>query len=254
VTALTILNIFPVQLNVNGDGGNVLALRRRLEWAGFSANVVEAQPGTDWWTERPDIVHIGGGTIAAQRTILDDLLSGRDQMLEWAAAGVSILGVAGGYHLLLDEVQFSDGEEPRAGLGLLGGRSSAAATRVSEYTVAEADGALVHGYQNSGQLVDLAPETTPWGSIIAGVGNRTAAGTEGAVSGTVLGSNLNGPLLARNPLVADAILTRAARRRGLEYKTTAHHTHVDAIANQASTVIRDRLGVAARVAAQPNRK
>jgi hypothetical protein len=55
-------------------------------------------------------------------------------------------------------------------------------------------------------------------------------------------------------MVADAILTRAARRRGLEYTTTAHHTHVDAIANQASTIIRDRLGVAARVAAQPNRK
>jgi CobQ-like glutamine amidotransferase family enzyme len=254
MTALTILNIFPVQLNVNGDGGNVLALRRRLEWAGLTANVIEAQPGTEWWTERPDIVHIGGGTIAAQRTILDDLLAGRDQMAEWAADGVSILGVAGGYHLLLDEIQFSDGETPRAGLGLIGGRSTVTAPRVSEYTVAEADGALVHGYQNSGQLVDLAAGTIPWGSIIAGVGNRTIAGTEGAVNGTVLGSNLNGPLLPRNPLVADAILTRATRRRELEYVTTANHAHVDAVANQASTVIRARLGVAARDAAQPNRK
>jgi hypothetical protein len=55
-------------------------------------------------------------------------------------------------------------------------------------------------------------------------------------------------------LVADAILTRATRRRELEYVTTAHHAHVDAVANQASTVIRDRLGVATRVASKPNRK
>ena len=248
MTPITILNLFPAQLNVNGDSGNVLALRRRLDWAGVPVRVVDAELGTPWWNQRPDIVHLGGGTIAAQRAVLNELRDGRDQMLEWAAEGVSVLGVAGGFHLLLDEIQFPGDNATLPGLGLLRGRSSAAETRVSEYTVVEADGELVHGYQNSGQLVDLDPEALPWGRIVAGVGNRTAPGTEGAVSGTVLGTNLNGPLLPRNPLVADAILSRAAARLGLDYVTTDHHAHVDALAAQASTVIRDRLGAGARVA------
>ena len=248
MTQITILNVFPAQLNVNGDSGNVLTLRRRLDWAGVPAHVVDADLGTHWWNQRPDIVHLGGGTIAAQRAVLSDLRSGRDQLLDWAADGVSILGVAGGFHLLLDHIQFPGDDAPQAGLGLLRGRSSAADTRVSEYTVVEADGELVHGYQNSGQLVDLDPDATPWGLVIAGVGNRTAPGTEGAVNGGVLGSNLNGPLLPRNPLVADAILARSAARRGLDYITTDHHAHVDSLAAQASTIIRDRLGAGARVA------
>ncbi|PRY69160.1 hypothetical protein B0I08_103368 [Glaciihabitans tibetensis] len=243
MSAITILDMYPTHLNVNGDGGNVLALTRRLQWAGIASRVERAEVGATWWDVEPDILHIGGGTIAAQKAVLADLTGARTRLHAWAADGVSILGVAGGFHLLLDEVLFPGESNSVAGVGLLGGRSLPAEERISEYMVARAGSDLVHGYQNSGQLVDLAADSTPWARVLAGVGNGAPEGTEGAVRGTVLGTSLNGPLLPRNPLVADAILAHAAARRGLEYVTGPQHAHADAVASQASAVIRERLGV-----------
>lgn len=246
---VTVLDMFPAQFNVNGDGGNVLTLIRRLQWAGITAQVISAEPHTRWWTtSTPDIVHLGGGTIGAQQAMLPHLRDGRAQLHEWAAEQVPILGVAGGYHLLLDEVRFPGAHEPVSGIGLLAGRSAPAAERVSEYTVALVDGSLVHGYQNSGQLAYLHPGTTPWGRILEGRGNGAASGTEGAITGSVTGSNLNGPLLPRNPIVADALIRDATARLGIEYRIGGQHQRVDAIANQASAVIRHRLGATKRLA------
>lgn len=249
MSTITILDMYPSMLNVNGDGGNVLALTRRLQWAGVTSRVIRAKVGSKWFTTQPDIVHIGGGTVAAQQAVRGDLVAAAPYLKRWAADEVSILGVAGGFHLLLDEIHFPGATSAVAGLGLLGGSSAPAETRISEYLIGRAGKELVYGYQNSGQVVDLESRTTSWAQVLVGVGNRTTSGTEGAVSGSVLGTNLNGPLLPRNPVVADVILTRAASRQGIEYTTTERHAHADAVAQHAAAVVHERVGASAQLSA-----
>lgn len=239
MTALVLLDLLPASMDVNGDRGNVLALRRRLSWAGIDA---EVRTGDDprWWTSRPDLVHVGGPTVAGQRAALALVGSRRRQLRDWAAEGVPVLGVAGGFHLLLDRLLLPGDHEPTEGLGLLRGSSRPGPSRVSGFAVVSTALGTVHGYHNLGQEAVLEAGTEPWGTVLLGAGNEQGGTGEGAASGGVVGTNLNGPLLPRNPRVADAMLGAAAARRGLDYRTTERHRAVDELAERANAVLRAR--------------
>lgn len=239
MTALVVLDLLPAAMDVNGDRGNVLTLRRRLGWAGIE---VEVRTGDEprWWAARPDLVHVGGPTVAGQRAALALVGPRRQQLQDWAAEGVPVLGVAGGFHLLLDRLLLPGEHEPRQGLGLLRGRSSPGAARVSGFAVVSTALGTVHGYHNLGQEAVLEAGSEPWGHVLLGAGNEQGGTGEGATRGSVVGTNLNGPLLPRNPRVADAMLAAAAAQRGFDYRTTAQHRAVDDLAERANAVLRAR--------------
>jgi CobQ-like glutamine amidotransferase family enzyme len=239
MTALIVLDLLPAAMDVNGDRGNVLALRRRLGWAGIAVEVVTGDD-PQWWAARPDLVHVSGPTVAGQRAALALVGPQRQRLQDWAAEGVPVLGVAGGFHLLLDALLLPGDGEPTAGLGLLRGSSRPSPSRVSGFAVVSTALGTVHGYHNLGQEAVLEAGTEPWGRVLLGVGNEQGGAGEGATGGGVVGTNLNGPLLPRNPRVADALLAAAAARRGLDYRRTERHRAVDELAERANAVLRAR--------------
>jgi lipid II isoglutaminyl synthase (glutamine-hydrolysing) len=238
VTRVVLLDLLPAGMDVNGDRGNVLALRRRLGWAGIDATVVTGDDPR-WWAADPDLVHVGGPSVAGQRAALARLSGQRAALHERVADGVPVLGVAGGFHLLLDRLLLPGDREPVAGLGLLRG-SSRPAARVSGFAVVETAVGRVHGYHNLGQEALLDEGTAPWGRVLLGAGNAQGRSDEGAASGRVVGTNLHGPLLPRNPRVADELLGVAAARRGIDYRPGEPHRAVDRIAERANAVLHAR--------------
>src|SRR5699024_1813306 len=83
---VVILNLFPAHADLNGDRGNVLALRQRLVWSGIPVEVLDIHAGDGWPQTVPDIVHLGGGTVAAQRAMLPSLVPEASRLADWADA------------------------------------------------------------------------------------------------------------------------------------------------------------------------
>ncbi|MHB1235187.1 MAG: type 1 glutamine amidotransferase [Microbacteriaceae bacterium] len=238
---LLILDLFAQHFNVNGDCGNVLCLRRRLEWAGIPVEVREIGADDQWPSSPPDLVHIGGGSVAAQAAALPDLMAHRSQLVDWVDAGVPMLAVAGGFQLAMESVQLT-GPEDVPSLGIFSGSSAAVETRISSFAVVTTPLGLIFGYQNLGQSVLLADEQLPFGEVLHGTGNAFSPGTEGAVRQNAIGTNVHGPVLPKNPALADRLIRLALDRRGgPEYLHGESHTKADHYAVMGNETIIDRL-------------
>jgi CobQ-like glutamine amidotransferase family enzyme len=193
---LTISHLYPDLLRTYGDRGNVLALRRRAEWRGFSVDVVsvsrgEAIPG---WT---NIVLIGGGTDRIQELIGGDLIAHRHELEKLIARGATVVGICGGYQLLGIQYTAADGTAIE-GLGFLDVTTEAGAARIIGRVkgVAALGGRRfdLYGFENHGGRTTLGPRARPLASVGRGRGNNGRDRTEGAVQGTVIGTYLHGPV------------------------------------------------------------
>jgi lipid II isoglutaminyl synthase (glutamine-hydrolysing) len=215
--SLSIAVVFPDLLGTYGDGGNGLVLARRASWRGIEVVLVDA-PSTRPLPEA-DIYCIGGGEDGPEVRAAE--LLRRDGAINRAVdRSAVVLGVCAGYQLLGHS--FPDSlDRPHPGLGLLDitTRKGTGARAVGD-VIATADsnaprpvGAdrlpALTGFENHGAVTTLGPDARPLAQVIKGVGNGGGDGSEGAWSGRVLGSYLHGPLLARNPAVADLLLTWA---------------------------------------------
>ena len=239
-----ILNVFPRHFDVNGDSGNALALARRLEWAGFEFERLEVDPGDAWPGEAPDAVLIGGGTVAAQREALPVLLAERDRVRDWLAAGVPVVAVGGGFALVADTVTLPEEETPRAGLGLFRGTARASAHRAGPVLMASERGGVFAGFVNLRQTVEPAAGVRPLATLLSPAPDALWPASEGVDEGALLGSHSHGPLLARNPALADDVIRRALARTGRaeEYATGERHARVDALAAESLARLREQLG------------
>lgn len=213
-TALVIVVVHPDLLGTYGDGGNGIVLARRAAWRGIDVELVQAH--SDEPLPTGDLYCLGGGEDAPQVRAAESLRG--DGVLERAhAAGAVVFGVCAGYQLL--GVDFPDAAgTAHAGLGLLDvstrkgfGRRAVgelvASVRVEGPTVADG-GRLppLTGFENHGGVTTLGRGAAPFAKVVTGVGNGSGDGTEGAWSGRVLGTYLHGPVLARNPRLADLLL------------------------------------------------
>jgi CobQ-like glutamine amidotransferase family enzyme len=200
--------LYPELLGTYGDGGNATVLARRLEWRGIGAEIVEVTAGEA--TPRScDVYLLGGGEDGPQTLAARELLGSR-ALHRAVDDGAAVLAVCAGFQLLGTSFVGPDGA-PHEGLGLLdvsttrgdGGR------RVGEIVV-EADPELglpeLTGYENHACVTALGPTGRPLGKVSVGYGNDSGDGTEGAVAGRIVGTYLHGPVLARNPALADHIL------------------------------------------------
>jgi len=194
--------IFPELLGTYGDGGNALVLARRLERRGIPNRVLEI--GIDDPVPRKAAIYLlGGGEDAPQFTALDALRTSGALTAAVDAEAV-VLAVCAGFQLVGTSLSGPDGGIVE-GLGLL----DAATTRAESRLVGEV---AVHDDQlGTGWLVGFENHrgvTTP-GPGAAPLGARTpdrGFATDGAVHGRVVGTYLHGPVLARNPLLADRLL------------------------------------------------
>ncbi|KZC94823.1 MULTISPECIES: type 1 glutamine amidotransferase [Clavibacter] len=208
---LRILHLYPEELGINGDRGNVTVLVERARIRGIRTEVVRHAPGGGHPGDA-DIVFAGSGPLSAQRTVLPDLVSHAAHLVALQASGVPLLAVGGGLQLLGETVRLVDGGE-LVGAGVLPIRTQLTAARqVGDLVVDTADGELV-GYENHGSTLDIRTHA-PLGAVRAGSGN--GGGQEGVRIGSSIGTHLGGPVLALNPRLADELLAAALARHGRE--------------------------------------
>jgi CobQ-like glutamine amidotransferase family enzyme len=212
--SLTIAVVFPDLLGTYGDGGNGLVLTRRASWRGIEVELLEA-PSTRPLPEA-DIYCIGGGEDGPEVRAAE--LLGRDGAINRAVdRGAVVLGVCAGFQLLGHS--FPDSlDRPHPGLGLLDvtTRKGTGARAVGDViATAHSDAPrlaggdrlpALTGFENHGAVTTVGENARPLAQVIKGIGNGGGDGSEGAWSGRVLGTYLHGPVLARNPALADLLL------------------------------------------------
>jgi CobQ-like glutamine amidotransferase family enzyme len=197
--------VFPELLGTYGDGGNAVVLAQRLRWRGLEAEVVRIA-ATEPLPRDCDIYVLGGGEDAPQTYATERL----DEMGFKAVveAGAVVLAVCAGLQLVGRTFTGSDGESVE-GLGLLDCTTRPRGSRMIGELVVEptaVDLPLLTGFENHGGITSVGPDAVPLGRVKAGFGNGSD-GVEGAVMGRVLGTYLHGPALARNPALADLLLS-----------------------------------------------
>lgn len=211
-------HLYPRQMNIYADRGNIAVLARRLEWRGLELDVEGIEIGETIEPARFDMFYLGGGQDRDQEVVAEDLVRHKTTALHRAAAdGAPILCVCGGYQLAGAGYTGQDGRR-MPGIELLDVDTVAGPTRLIGDIVIEAelDGARreVVGFENHAGRTSLGPRARPLGQVVAGHGNNGEDRSEGAVSGRVIGTYLHGPLLPKNPWLADIVLGWALEHSG----------------------------------------
>jgi CobQ-like glutamine amidotransferase family enzyme len=236
---LTIVSLLPRLLDTNGDAANARVLAQRARWAGIPADVVPVNTVADL-PDTVDLVVIGSGTDADLHATRDELLPLADAVRSWLDRGVPVLAVGTGWELLSEGLDLAGGHTVD-GLGLVSGRASARSARATDDIVVDTEDIRLIGFENHARGYTGAAR--PLGRVQAGTGNGD--GTEGTVDGSLIGTHLHGPVLARNPRLADLMLAIACTARGLTPAASAHATAVDGIAEAARSQVAVRLGLSA---------
>jgi CobQ-like glutamine amidotransferase family enzyme len=226
-----ILQLFPELTDVNGDAQNALVLARRAQWAGEDARVETLPLGERPGAERPAAVVLGSSVDSALPRLRDALRDLREVLVEWLDGGVPLLAVGTGLELLGSEIRL--GEDLLDGIGLLPLTTEPLAVRVADDLVVDAPEGRLVGYENHSRGVRLDPGVEPLGVVVRGVAD--GRGVDGVRHRGVVGTRLHGPVLAKNPALADALLTRAFGRPIRPDSDTAR------AADAAAAAIRDRL-------------
>ncbi|UIP58553.1 type 1 glutamine amidotransferase [Agromyces marinus] len=242
--SLTIVSLLPSLQNTNGDAENAAVLAARARWAGLDA-VVAAVERVEDLPERVDAVVLGSGSDASLDRSRQALLGLHDHLRRWGTEGVPILAVGTGWELLSWGIELPDGSTVE-GLGIVAGRAVPAAARIAGDLVVKASGGLgtLIGFENHARDY-VGAEASPIGRVQAGTGNGRGSGQEGVRMGDVLGTHLHGPVLAKNPRLADLMLARMCERAGLDYRPGERTARVDEYAEAARSAQLRAAGVAA---------
>lgn len=200
---IRVLRVLPDELNVHGDAENALVLARRAEWAGVEAAVVDLRPGGSTPGFRPDVLIVGSGTDPMLDHAAALLAPLADSLRGWVADGVPLLAVGTGFELLTEEVRTGTGTVP--GLGVFPATVAPLPARATGDLAVRGSAGVVIGFENHARGVELLDGAAPLGTVQAGIGN--GGGSEGCVAGRALGTHLHGPVLARNPRLANDVLS-----------------------------------------------
>lgn len=209
---IRVAHLYPAHLNIYADRGNIAVLTRRAEARGHRLAVTPVGPGDALPPGDHDLVYIGGGQDREQALVAPDLASRAEVLREAVAGGVALLAVCGGYQLLGRGYRGRDGSW-MSGAGLFPHETVAGELRMIGDVLLDCDldGARfqVAGFENHAGRTLLDPGATPLGRVVHGFGNDGGSGWEGCRVGTALGTYLHGPLLPRNPRLADWLLEQA---------------------------------------------
>jgi CobQ-like glutamine amidotransferase family enzyme len=217
--SLQLVWLYPEQMSIYGDRGNIIALQRRCEWRGITLSVVSLTVGSavDW--SSVDLAFFGGGQDSGQALIADDLLNRQGNALTHAIHdGLVMLAICGGYQLLGHSFLTHTGEHI-PGVGAIDVTTEASTQRMIGNCVVEVSGTLAEaspylvGFENHSGRTRHGPEVTTLGRTLVGYGDNGQDGCAGVVSHNTFGCYLHGSLLPKNPHLADHLLTLALQRR-----------------------------------------
>ena len=209
-------HLYPDYLNIYADRGNIAVLEQRAAWRGVELSVEAIGVGDRVEPGAHDLYYVGGGQDREQALVARDLAA-KAGLAEAVAAGAAVLAVCGGYQLLGRFYRERSGAE-LPGVGLLPLHTVAGERRMIGDVLVECElepgqRRTLAGFENhAGQtLLDAGAE--PLGRVVAGFGNDGESGFEGCRVGRAIGTYLHGPLLPRNPWLADWLLRQALAHR-----------------------------------------
>ena len=214
---LKICHMYPDVLNLYGDGGNIICMKKRLNWRGIEASVTKLPIGERASLADFDIVFIGGGQDFEQEVLLDDLHRGKDREIMSAIDdGVVFLTICGGYQMMGSYYETYDGKRCDF-IGALDLYTVGSKQRmIGNYKFRCADdagGSVVVGFENHSGKTYLGAGAKPLGQALAGFGNNGEDGTEGVRHKNLFGCYCHGPMLPKNPAFCDMLLQTALERR-----------------------------------------
>ncbi|HEX6701443.1 MAG TPA: hypothetical protein VF101_12005 [Gaiellaceae bacterium] len=214
-------HLYPDYLNIYADRGNMAVLERRAAWRGHELTIEAVGMGDAIRPDAYDLLYVGGGQDREQILVARDLAEKASQVVEAHAGGVAVLAVCGGYQLLGRGYRGFHGED-MPGVGLFPLETVAGDRRLIgdvllECELSPGERRTVAGFENHAGRTRLDPGAVPLGRVVAGFGNDGESGFEGCRLGRAIGTYLHGPLLPRNPRLADWLLAQAlAHARGTD--------------------------------------
>lgn len=219
MSSLHLVHLYPKEMNIYGDTGNRLVLTKRLTWRGIDVKTSLIGIG-DTIPSDATIILGGGGQDAGQQAVETDLLKKADTLRSMAKDGVVMLMVCGLYQLFGRRFVTHEGVEI-AGIGILPLETIASDTRMIGNTVFNTPFGEVVAYENHSGKTWLDDTQTALATVIKGAGNNGEDKTEGCIIHNVFGTYGHGPILSKNPQLADELLKRALVYAGQNPQLTA---------------------------------
>ena len=208
---LRILHLYPREMNIYGDWGNVLTILRRAQWHGLEVQLLEHHPGKPF-PKDVDMVIGGGGQDSGQSIVVDDLQAISDELHRLADDNVPMLMICGMYQLFGRFFKTKEGIVI-PGIGIFKAETHGGPKRLIGNVVTDTPFGEMLGYENHSGLTLLDDDQPALGRIMKGAGNNGEDKTEGAIYKCVFGTYLHGSLLPKNPEFADALIEAAALRK-----------------------------------------
>lgn len=207
---LVIGHFYPELLNLYGDKGNIITLEKRAKWRDIEVEIKEINIDCQVDFSGLDIVFIGGGSDREQLIALEKLYAMKEALKEYAENDGVILGICGGYHMLGNYCYI--GGEKREGLSVVDIYTDNGDGRLTSNVVMDTPFGVAVGFESHSGRTYIG-NNTPLGNVVYGNGNNKEDKTEGVIYKNVIGTNLYGPLLPKNPQITDYIIKKALERK-----------------------------------------
>ncbi|MBR0134025.1 glutamine amidotransferase [Candidatus Saccharibacteria bacterium] len=205
---INILHLYPKEMNLYGDHGNILSIIRRCEWRGIKTNVIHYEPG-DKLPEKVDIIFGGGGQDSGQGKIEKDLAKIGPWLKDKIEHDTPALLICGLYQLAGHYFETSEGQKIE-GCNIIDITTIGGPTRlIGNITINTPEFGEVVGYENHSGLTKLGEDALPFGTVTSGAGNNGQDFTEGVRYHNCIGTYLHGPLLPKNPRITDFLIKKA---------------------------------------------
>lgn len=230
---LTLYHFFPDLLNLYGDRGNVLALKKRSEQYGIELEVVQVKNVMGLDLTKGDIYFIGGGADSSQALCTEQLLTIKDSFKSAIEDGTPALTICGGYQFLGTRYTTSEGEELKT-LGILDFYTEAKKDKsrlIGNILVKSEMFGNIVGFENHSGRTYHSFETL--GQVVSGFGNNGEDGKEGILYKNLIGTYLHGPILPKNPKITDYLIHKAVERKYGETTLNALDNHFENKANES---------------------
>ncbi len=251
---LIIYHLYPDLLDLYGDRGNVLALAARCRWRGIDVDIRKVSLGDPIDFAEANIIVLGGGSDREQSILVDDLSSRGTELKDAIEDGLVLLTICGGYQLLGQYYQTGEGKKI-PGLGILDLYTVAGNKRLIGNVIIDIESGLkkniswnyssnvdedssqrlntLVGFENHSGKTYLGSKLKPLGKVLRGYGNNGEDNREGVRYKNVFGTYLHGPLLPKNPHMADLLIELALERSGNVSKLLPLGDNIEVVAHKA---------------------
>ncbi len=241
--------LYPELMSTYGDRGNVIVLKKRCEWRGINVEILSIdQHTTDAVLKTIDILFGGGAQDREQKIVTEHLQKKSKLITELIEGNIPSLFVCGSPQLLGKYYEPQEGKRIE-GLGIFDMHSIHTGAKsdrlignvIAKVLLPEIENSTVVGFENHGGRTFLGSNAKPFAKILKGFGNNGEDATEGVVYKNAIGSYLHGPLLPKNPEIADWLIKKALE---IKYGDEIVLAPVDdSLSQKAKSAIAKRLGV-----------